>query len=263
MMTRRALIALLTMVLLTVAMIEGGLRLVDPWGALRYFADQGALYNTFVTDERRGYHPQPGSYRFSNWQAIVLPDGARRVPDSNPNGCTVVFLGDSVTFGFGVSDSETWVNLLARELRIHATNAGVYSYNTERVRDSLNAYPGAAVYIYLLIDNDGDPDPNWQQRSSGHLAIRDYWYAAKSPSFAPPPHTPGFAAALAEMKWRSTIIAFNTGHLSNTVGATLIPPYTRTLSHADSHPNAEGNREIAAALLPVVRAAVDRACPVL
>lgn len=262
--TRHTVIAILSICLATVILVEASLRLLDPWRALRYFADQDALYRTFDADSWRGYHSAPGHYTFSNWQADILPNGSRRVPDSKPNGCRVVFLGDSVTFGFGVDDRDTWVNLLARELPIHAINAGVYSYNAERVRDSLNAYPGAAVYVYLFISNDGDPDPIWQNRSNAwHWAIRDYWYAAESPYFPPQAYTPGFAAALDTLKRRTVMVAFDTDGLPRQVGATLIPPYTHGISRADSHPNSAGNREIAAAMLPIVQQAVDRVCPVI
>jgi len=264
----RPLIAILFTFLATVVLLEAGLRLFDPWGALRYYGDQGMLYRSFVADSRRGYHPRPGSYQFSNWQAVILPDGSRRVPDSQSTGCTVVFLGDSLTYGFGVSDADTWVNLVARSLPIRAINAGVYSYNAERVRDSLNAFPDASLYVYLFIGNDGDPDPDWQ-RSTGNarLAIHDYLYTldVTSPrtSTGTPVYTPGFAAALALLKRRTLVVAFDTEGISRQIGATLIPSYTQHISYADAHPNAAGHREIAAGMLPVVQTAVAQACLVI
>lgn len=260
---RRTLIYLLTAMLLALALVEIGLRLFDPWGLLRAEADQNMLYSRFVADIRYGYHPQPGHYTFSNWQAEVLSDTSRRVPASKPHGCTVVFLGDSVTFGFGVNDADTWVNLIAQQLAIHAINAGVYSYNTERVRDRLNMYPGADLYIYLFFENDGDPDPNWQQPYHSQWALQYYGYMLNHPVRRDVPHTPGFAAALADLKQRTLIIAFDRDDLSRRSGAVLIPPYTHVISRADAHADPTGNREIATAMTPIVQTALNRVCPLI
>lgn len=43
-------------------------------------------------------------------------------------------------------------------------------------------------------------------------------------------------------------------------GVRLIPFYHHTLSPLDAHPNAEGHREIAASLLPIIREAVSQRC---
>lgn len=264
-MVHRKLIVGLFTVLITVAVVEGGLRLFDPWGALRYYSDQAALYRSFIADPQNGYHPLPGVYQFSNWQATILPDGSRRVPDSQPNGCTVVFVGDSLTYGIGVNDADTWVNLLARSLSIHAINAGVYSYNAERVRDRLVVYPGAALFIYLFIGNDGDPDPDWQASASAHLAIHDYLYTldATTPRLStnPPVYTPDFMPALEVLKQRTVIVAFDTEGLSRQIGAHLIPSYTHHISYADAHPDRIGHQEIAAAMRPLVQASAERICP--
>src|SRR5688572_13884306 len=111
---RRAVIAVLLTFLATLAFIEGGLRLFDPLGARRYL-DDAALY--VYVHRARGYVMLPGVYQFSNWQVTILSDTSRAVPATNTSApCTLALIGDSVTFGQGVSDGDTWANLMAKEL---------------------------------------------------------------------------------------------------------------------------------------------------
>ncbi len=260
---RRVVLASCITFLMTFTILELGLRLFDPWGARRYFADQAFLYSRFTSDPQRGYYALPGMYQFSNWQADILPDTSRRVPDSAISGCKVVFVGDSITFGWGVNDAQTWINLVARHVpTAQLINAGTFSYNAERVRASLAAFPDAAVYIYFAVDNDGDPDPNWQGTYSSQLILEDYAYAALAPYRLSAP-MPGFAAALADLKRRTTVLAINANGWANRIGAFPIPPYTHHISRTDGHADATGNQEIAAAVTPLVQQAVARACPTI
>ena len=154
---RRAVAAVCLSILALVLALEFGLRLTDPLGALRYFGDLRAVYAAYREDVSR-YAMRPGSYTFSNWQAIILPDGSRRVPDTAPTDCTIVLVGDSVTFGLGVSDGDTWANLVARELPgVQLVNAGVAGASITSVAATIEA-TRADGYVYLIIDNDDAPE---------------------------------------------------------------------------------------------------------
>src|SRR5262245_45701053 len=92
--------------------LEIVLNLLDPWGC-RYFNDLATLWEKVVESPNRGYVLPLGKYQFSHWQATELQNSVRLVPDNANGPCQVVFLGDSVEWGHGVNDNETWVNLIA------------------------------------------------------------------------------------------------------------------------------------------------------
>ena len=49
-------------------------------------------------------------------------------------------MGDSVTFGYGVDDDQTWVDGMARALPdVHVINAGVSGFNSTNVLRTLSA----------------------------------------------------------------------------------------------------------------------------
>lgn len=77
----------------------------------------------------------------------------------------VLFLGDSVTLGWGVDDADTWVRALEREGRfadgrpLECLNAGHLQYNTLQEHDWLAAFgphlaPDAVVLTFVVNDID-------------------------------------------------------------------------------------------------------------
>jgi hypothetical protein len=77
----------------------------------------------------------------------------------------VLFLGDSVTLGWGVDDAETWVRTLEREARfadgraLECLNAGHLQYNTLQEHDWLATFgpllaPDAVVLTFVVNDLD-------------------------------------------------------------------------------------------------------------
>lgn len=268
---RRTTIALLISILLSVALVEGGLRLFDPWRMGELADHLHPLQDAYRADPLRGYVERPGAYQTGAFVTTILPDTTRRVPDTNLSApCTLTLLGDSVTFGMSVGDEETWANLIARELpAVHVINTGVIGYALDNVLATWHAFPQASAYLYLMIGNDIELPPI----VSGTPGPRQsYLNAYLTALYAPP--MPRLTMAQFEAKidllradWRMTIAAFDEP-FSHAVKAhypalLLIPPYMHRTSIADGHANAEGNREIAAALLPIARTIVDRACPVI
>lgn len=86
---------------------------------------------------------------------------------SSPNMFRILCLGDSVTYGTGVSNQETFPNQLEAMLQqrsgssmvIDVINAGVSAYNIRNVRAQLESTLGAFrpnVVVYTFVENDLD-----------------------------------------------------------------------------------------------------------
>ncbi len=101
----RRIVRILIFGMLLAGTLELALRLFDPWGAWHLAQDLQSFYGNLRTDDVRGY--VYGRFQYSNWSATVARRTTRLVPDTHSSPCTLVFLGDSVTFGQGVNDSET------------------------------------------------------------------------------------------------------------------------------------------------------------
>lgn len=141
-------------ILITLFGIEAALALLDPMG-FTYYAEMPRHIS--LRDEiASGSAIRPGTYTFREFSMTVLPDYSRRVPDTSENAdYTLVILGDSVTFGWGVNDDQTFANIIAQaHPDWHVINAGVTGYNSDNARRHMTLYPGADRYIYLTIYND-------------------------------------------------------------------------------------------------------------
>lgn len=257
---------LLVALILVPIFLEIGLRLVDPWGMGRYIDNLRSVYATFAPDEARDFVMRPGHYTFRGWSATILPDGSRLVPGTNVQSpCTVILAGDSLTFGMGVDDDQTWASLLAAQLpAVHLINTGVVSYQIDEVAATIRAFPGKVV-IYLLIGNDNE------QRS----AIQSVPYSSylsmymqdllDHPSGALYMTDDEFLGKVGSLLDRGVIIVGFDEPLARKAQARypqviLISRYTHTLAPSDSHPDPAGHREIAASLLPLIRQLVQSRC---
>lgn len=274
--TRHTVIALLSSTLITLLLIEGGLKLLDPWGVDRYLSDMVRYFSSVQAAEQRGYVLAPGQYRFSNWQADILPDTTRRVPDTHAAAtCTLALVGDSVTFAHGVSDGDTWANQLARYMSdVRIVNAGVDGYNTLDALHTIRAIP-AQAYVYLLTGNDHDAPTDWRRVKDDSLQNRRgplvsaYLYFATSVE-AGSGIDASFYPSLAALNAIPNVVIVGFNHIDEYAilrqrypRMRWIPLYHYYNSRADFHPNPAGNREVAAAILPLARALVDHVCPVI
>ncbi len=88
------------------------------------------------------------------------------VPKS-PNMFRILCVGDSVTFGTGVTNEETFPNVLERQLQqytlpgivVDVINAGVSAYNARNIRGLLEYYLSQLkpdVVVYIFVENDLD-----------------------------------------------------------------------------------------------------------
>lgn len=268
---RRAAIVLLTSFLMFMCIAEFALR-GDPLGVKRLHDDLAILSSITMPHPTRTMLYRPGTLQFSNWSMTILPDYSRRVPDTSAtSSCTIVLLGDSVTLSWGVDDDKTWANLVAQQLPgVRLINTGVSAYSIYEIEATMKAVAGQG-YLYLLIDNDNlHPDYKnaplkpTEQRSAIQMNL-EYLTAASQPY---PPGDGKFYTTLEGMLNNGSvlIVAFNLGSLSKDVAARypdrvhLIPFYKSRISKADGHADAQGNREIAQAILPHVETLANRVC---
>jgi lysophospholipase L1-like esterase len=95
--------------------------------------------------------------------------GFRDTPISpkTPQMLRILCVGDSVTFGSGVSNEETFPNVLERTLQqrarpgvtVDVINAGVSAYNIRNIRGQLQEYLSQLqpdIVVYVFVENDLD-----------------------------------------------------------------------------------------------------------
>jgi hypothetical protein len=262
--------------ILSAILLEMLLRFVDPWGAVTYFTAGGPTLDLYVSYGERDVLPA-GEYRFPTWTAHINADHTRYVPDNNVGNCRIAFVGDSVTFGLGVDDAETWVNLLAANHPAwDVVNAGVAGYNSYAVRLTI-ADTAADAYVYLITNNDAEYQlfhPVVEVRRGYQSSLQIYWrvWQINRQGYEHPPQMLGSErrfdrdiAALAEHD-NVLIAGFTNDDLAQSAyeqyaSVILLPAYTETISFADPHPNVIGHQQIAAALDPFVTEYVQAQCP--
>jgi len=252
-MHEKFIVSLIT-IILSLLTCESVLTVVDPTGILHYYNDATTLYVGYRADSTRQFVLLPDDYQMQRWSATVLADSSRRVPDSKTNAaCKWVILGDSLTFGWGVDDKDTWANILAQQTACQVINAGVPAYNIWEILATYHAYPGADLYIYLLIDNDADRDadkmPLATKPSSAILTYLNYMRYLGNSNYTVP--QADFWTALTELESdpHMIVVGFNDAQLALNVQKNgsvihLIAPYTGRISRADWHPDALGHRQI-------------------
>jgi hypothetical protein len=282
----RVVLLIVATALSVMPMLEVTLRVVDPWG-LKYFDDLAYLWENVVAHPQRGYAVPPGTYQFSNWKATILADSTRWLPDNQQGKCKVVFLGDSATWSHGVSDEQTWVNVVAGQLpEANAINAGLNGYNSENVRRAIAEFPDAHLIVYLIVGNDMEPTSGWENGwpYQPRLWMLDkyvrYWQLSRgfnaTPASAatpndprpPDPHYQRFLNDLEAMSADPRVIflaipGFLDPALIAQYDIFVFPSNDRNerISVADPHANADGSRAMATSALPVLQAAMAARCP--
>ena len=269
---RRSLIALLLGILLAILLSEALLARLDPLG-FAYFRDQMTLASLIVPDPR-GYNFRSGTHVLSEFAFTLLPDGlyagTRAVPDTNPTAAkTLVFVGDSVTFGYGVDDAQTWVNLVARQRPDwQVVNAGVSGYNSTNVRRSVAQYPAADALVYLIVNNDAEPEnlpdlspapPDMGSWLALYLVnLPEYLHPVSADELIARGEIARYFADLRAIRTdgRVRLVAFDDAFGRLTArefpDVALIERGTDRVSPADGHPGVRGNQEIAAQMLPLL-----------
>jgi lysophospholipase L1-like esterase len=271
---RRRLIAFLVIVILSFLGLEAILSL-DLLG-MYYWRDQYYVVPYYVTSPS-GYALMPGKYQLTHSSFTILPDESRRVPATNPNATqTLILLGDSLTFGWGVNDEDTWANRIAEAFpEWHVINTGVNGFSSENVRLTLQSHPDADAYLYFLSYNDAAPSAHIvQTRDSaptpsptGRTSPAGYesWIALyldwlTTPRAQAPNDMPRFEQDVRVIGSdpRVLIVAFEGAELTDQTdelapGVKTIPEHNSPNSYVDGHPNAQGHARIAESLVPILQ----------
>lgn len=265
---KNAVIRLLVVLAVAPLLLEGLLRLFDPLGA-HYFTDLEILGRASVPDNARSYILGPGRYALRGWSVTELSNGVRYTPAPDPGGCLLLILGDSVAFGQGVNDDDTFGSVLAKSLPVQPINAAFEGYNSHQVLGALLHFPQAEVAVYLISNNDKDPAWRFDQPAPvGDMpAISLYataLWAMQHHGGAQEDQT-RFDADMKQIAADPRVILFafpeSVGEETHAhYGSHIIPWYTHHNSYFDGHPSAAGHAEIAAAMLPIVRSAVRERC---
>lgn len=240
--------------------LEALLRVVDPWGIQQAMATSRVVYEGYAIDGDRVILV-PGTYDNGDWHYTVLADGTRRVPESSADGqCTLAFVGDSVTFGWGVNDEDTFASVVASarpEWRV--LNYGVAGYNRGDIQRLLQTLDVDAV-VWLTIENDdggdlasqiyggSDPATGLLLEQYGRGLQQTIARNQQGPVVASDAYITLAKEVLAD---GVQIFSFADNPLPAGIpGVHWLPAPTHTISRGDPHPNAQGHREIAEAMLP-------------
>ncbi len=280
----------------TFLLIELALRVVDPWG-IAYFDDLAYMGNeVFATHPQRGFYMPDDTYSFSHWQATIA-DERRIVPDTDTDAaCDIAVLGDSVAFGYGVSDQAAWVNQVAEAMpQTHILNYAVPRYNSTNVLqtyETIEAENPADAYLYLIVQNDIETAINpatqyFAGSGQGLPQILRYtnfaiYRGTSAPVLlqgsgddtasteAPLPDSPQLTRFFVELERMAqapnlTLAAFQQERLTNNMAQrdyelVLLDYPPHRISFADYHLNAVGNEELAVQLLPVFEQLRDTHC---
>ena len=271
----RILRRVIILTLLTLAALEMALSLIDPLGVA--YVLQLFYINGFYAGPIEAGWLAPGQYDLGTWQIHILDDTTRRVPATGA-GCRVVFVGDSVTFGWGVNDGDTFAAQLAQRWpSAHILNAGIPGYNSAQVRQRVEAIPHD-VALYLVFDNDAidfaieggntvtGTDHRWPGFGLLHgqmsaLAVYANYtaYRGRSASEGMADVT-RFTDDLTALQQQGVqFLALDGGNSdwrAERYPVTLLPRYTTTVSAVDPHPDARAHASIAQA----IKDAIENPC---
>ena len=134
----------------------------QPWSTVDRFPQQPVMHEP---DAVLGWRAKPGVYRFPGYVADAPPiritvwsDGRRAsAPEPLPQARRVVFVGDSLTQGWAVSDDETFVwKMQQRFPTVELLNFGTGGYSTYQalllLTRVLETEPPPALVVYGFAD---------------------------------------------------------------------------------------------------------------
>ena len=152
-----------------------------------------ALYDKVDSDNPRiGHEHKPNSsMRLMNVMVDINTDGLRdrEYPVKNGDNYRIIVLGDSLTFGWGVAEQDTFSNLLEENLNksypTEIINFGTGNYNTEQEvnlfkEKGLKYKPDKVVLFYFINDAEATPEKSklWFLGYSEFISF--YWSRVNS-----------------------------------------------------------------------------------
>lgn len=167
---RHNLVVLLISSVVALGVLEFAIRMIDPIG-ISYYEETKRYHLDKVADSELYYRHK--IHLDTTYQGVAVKTneiGLRdnSISEKKEDEFRILFLGDSVTFGWGVESEDVYVTKTGHFLqknsqkRVRTINSGVGSYNTdneysfiERHGDSLK--PDLVVLLY--VSNDIEPTP--------------------------------------------------------------------------------------------------------
>lgn len=250
----------IAVLLLTLFALEVLLRAIDPIGVVAY-TRFNAWAHTHRLPDATGYIHTPGTYRVNGQAVTIGADGLRITPDSDAT-CTVAVLGDSVLFGFGVSDDDTFVSQLAtRYPDVRWINTGRTGYNVDNFHRVLDTRT-ADGWLYYAVSNDAsDPPATTAQvrRTYSATALHARLVYAFTRTRQASPRAidwQPFDELITRLQSRDALMIGADDHAVTARlvvhGGASIPAHRHPISAVDPHPNPAGHMHIADALTPLV-----------
>ena len=178
----KRLAVLLLSLALALALVEVWARTQHPFG-IQYYAETNHYLNGSIQivpeatrPDGRIFENRPTTtlelarFRFATDAAGLRAPEADDTPLPSPRldqHLRLLFIGDSVTLGWGVDDTDTWIRTLEREARgrdgrpLECLNAGHLMYNTVQEADWLEAHAAGLqpeVVVLTFVSNDVEDD---------------------------------------------------------------------------------------------------------
>jgi lysophospholipase L1-like esterase len=269
--TRQNIIIALITIILSVSGLELFVRLADPLGIIQYQDDLRFIYSAAKEHEARGVALVPGQYKSDRWSFSIGYDGYRVTPSRNYNAeCTIAMIGDSVTFGFGVNDGETFTELLQKKFGgFQFINSGVSGYNSGNFEPTASEI-GADGYIYTQIINDYAPAlrmPTTKDRHNIFAGLEKYawviWSDGRRQHLNNNAIWSQYGARYDGFLERDNLLIFTPHHnawLIDQYGATSIGIWDSVISPRDGHPTPEGHRQLANEMAEYVETFLTETC---
>ena len=132
-------------------------------------------------DPELTYLLRPGGCRFENLEFdtyVSANSAGLRDSEDALRAPQAIFLGDSVTMGWGVEDEETFADHFARSTGMRVLNAGISSYGTPRELMLLQRLDQSALEVLVIQYSANDIRETQQAATGGALrtvAEADYW----------------------------------------------------------------------------------------
>lgn len=164
---RGELLLLAISTMFAIGLAEALVRLIDPLG-IAYYAEMKRYRQAQIADDELVYkHP-------ANWSAVLQGVSVstneygfrdRAIEAKRPGELRIVTLGDSIAFGWGVDESQTFTRQLEQILSdalnrpVRNINTAVASYNTEQEYALLRRYYDVLapdVVILVVVSNDDE-----------------------------------------------------------------------------------------------------------
>lgn len=156
---------------LSLAGAEGVVRWLDLYG-ISYYADTERYQRAKLPDAELYYVHEPNTdahYRYFRVRINSLGMRGAEISEKAPDELRLLFLGDSVTFGWGVEEEDTFAERVGSMLEerlgrpVRSLNSGVGSYNTQSEWGFLSRHgdrlePDLVALVYVV--NDIEIMPN-------------------------------------------------------------------------------------------------------